>query len=406
MPFFTSRLLLKTSVVLLALLVAAEVAARVKYFHLHDEDLFYLFTPFIAVEQTQRPMHGLFIPEEQRRALGLPDNGPGWGEGRFERPCRDLTLFSPCRNELIRSGYNSYCWRGREITLEKPDSLFRILVAGGSTVESEDIGDDDLFTTQLEDLLNSDSTLSKRFEVINAGHSAYDSRQILEMLNYKGFLFRPDLILYYEAVNEQINALEWFAINRKILALGDSFIGPLHRRLYMNSMLYTYLVEKYFYLQRESTTRWQFDEAQSRRTFAEIIRQTLAHEAEFLYVTQVIDYPLRSDGSDLNNESTLKQELAELYGKTGSSHDPALWEMINARNQRLINLIQLGICRENNVEAIDVLDYFDKRRAGGEKLFRDLVHKTCHGDRLLAEGIYEKLREHLNENREQLVRER
>ncbi len=394
MPKISGRRVLTLTAITLAFLGAAEVASRVKYFHLHDEDLFYLLTPFLRVEQTQRPFHGLFIPEKERMALGLPDPGPGWGEGRFERPCRDRAVFSTCRNDIIMSSYNSYCWRGRDITMEKPDSVFRILTVGGSTVESEDIGDDDLFTTLLEDRLNEDPGPAGHFQVLNAGHSAYDSRQINELLNMKGFLFKPDIVLYYEAVNEQINALEWFSINRKIQALGDSFIGPLHRCLYMNSMLYTYLVEKYFYLQRESFTRWNFDEARSRRIFTANIDDCHAHGAEFIYVTQIIDFPLREGRLDLNSESVLRSQLDSLYKVASGNSDTELWNRINAMNQRLINLIQVDICRQKNVPVIDILDYFDQRRNGGERYFRDLVHKTCSGDNLLAEGIYLQIKPH------------
>lgn len=398
MPKITGRRILTLTTIILALLVAAETASRVKYYHLHDEDLFYLLTPFLRVEQTQRPLHGLFIPEKERIALGLPAPGPGWGEGRFERPCRDRTLFSTCRNDIVMSSYNSYCWRGRDITMEKPDSVFRILTVGGSTVESEDIGDDDLFTTRLEDYLNDNPGPAGHFQVLNAGHSAYDSRQISELLNFKGFLFQPDIVLYYEAVNEQINALEWFAINRKIQALGSSFIGPLHRCLFMNSMFYTYLLEKYFYMQRESYTRWNFDEAQSRRIFTSIIDDCRANGAEMIYVTQVIDFPLREGILDLNSESILHSQLDSLYKLLPDNNSSGLWNRINAMNQRLINLIQIDICRQKNVPVIDILDYFDQRRNAGGDYFRDLVHKTCSGDSLLAEGIYLQIKPYLTGN--------
>jgi hypothetical protein len=397
MPRITARTLWQGLVIGLAILVATETAARVKYFHLHDEDLFYLFTPFIRVEQTQRPMHGLFIPENERIALAIDQRGPGWGEGQYERPCRDRVVYSPCRNAVIRSGYNSYCWRGRDITMRKPEKVFRILAVGGSTVESEDIADDDLFTTRLEDKLNTDSLNHVRYEVINAGHSAYDSRQINELLNYKGFLFQPDLVLYYEAINEQINALEWFAINRKIQSLGNSAIGPLHRLLYMNSMLYTYLVEKFFYIKREKVTRWNFDEEQSRRSFIANIEDSRSHGADFVYVTQVIDFPLREGGVDLNEEATLRRELANLFKEAATSRDPQIWNRINALNQRLINLIQMDICRGKGIRVINTLELFDLERGKSNPLFKDLVHKTCFGDSLLAEGIYGQLKDYLLE---------
>lgn len=410
--------ILFTSLAFLAVLAAGEMACRVKYFKSNHGDSFFLLTPFVKSAQTQRPEHGLFIPAELSARNYQGDDAGLLVESTYEKPCRDRLVFSPCQAMQIPSSYNSFCWRRgsgqREaISLEKAAGVYRIIAVGGSTVESEHIGDEDLWTARLEKMLNSDPTLAPdlRFEVINAGHSAYDSRQINRLINNKGFLFKPDLILYYEAINEQIDALEWFSINEKIKALAHSPIGGLHKRMYMVSMLYTYLVEKYFYRQRRDDN-WQFDEERSRSVFLDNIRDSRANGADLVYLTQVIDYPLADEnGEDLRDEQTLRNSLAELYLAASASADSGkdIWDEINARNQRLINIIQQQICEDENITVIDLLPEFDlvrqqeqaepdENRRREDKIFRDLCHKTCAGDKLLAEIAYPKLREYLIKN--------
>jgi hypothetical protein len=62
--------------------------------------------------------------------------------------------------------------------------------------------------------------------------------------------------------------------------------------------------------------------------------------------------------------------------------------------QRLVNEIQTSICVEERVSVIDPLPVFEFERNNNlQKIFTDLVHKTCYGDRILSSCVYDGLRD-------------
>lgn len=241
-------------VVVAAALFAGEIACRVKYYRLHGKDIFYMVTPLLKVGQTHKTEHGLFLPESvaQKYDVSVRDY-PAWANTNYGRPCLDQMAYSGCLDDFLPVSYNSFCWRAPEITVEKPAGTVRIMVAGGSTLENVYLPDADLATTHLSALLNDDKGLDKRFEVINTGHTAYDCARIRQMFNAKAVIFNPDILLYMEAFNEQVEALAFFQVEQQMLELADKpLIGWLQKRFYLRSMLFTYMVEKYYYSQREN----------------------------------------------------------------------------------------------------------------------------------------------------------
>ena len=382
-------------VVLAGILFAGELACRIKYYRLHKQDLFYLVTPFVRVSQTDKAEHGLFLPDSvaERFGVALRDY-PAWANTAYDRPCLDKMTFSECSNAYLPASYNSFCWRGGEVEVEKPAGTFRIIAVGGSALESDYIADQDLVTTRLENYLNGDSEAGRRFEVINAGHAAYDCYKIDQMLKTKAALFRPDMLLYTEAFNEQVEALAFFQVEEEMLQLADSpWIGWLHKRLYLRSLFYTYCTEKYYYRNRQDKIGY-YNEQPSRECFVKMIEDCRASGVEFVYVTQPINFPLKDqDGTDFNDEKTLRRLVGEYYRKaTDSPQDKSSREMVRALNQRLINRVQMDLCAEMDVPVINMLEVFDRARAGDTKLFTDIVHRTCQGEDLLAREIHEGLK--------------
>lgn len=390
----TRRLAKKFPIVLLALaavVFAGEIACRVKYFRLHGKDIFYMVTPLVKVGQTHKNEHGLFLPDSVAQQYGVDVRDyPGWANTKYDRPCLDQMAYSGCLDDYLPVSYNSFCWRAPEIAVEKPAGTVRIMTAGGSTMENVYLPDDDLATTHLAGLLNGDSKLDKRYEVINTGHTAYDCARINQMLNAKAVIFEPDILLYVEAFNEQVEALAFFQVEQQMMALADSpLIGWLHRRLYLRAMLYTYMVEKYYYSRRENQIAY-YQEGPSTDCFIKTIEDCRAAGIEFIYVTQPVNLPLvAGDGADLTDERTLRRLAGECYERAQASpHDRQLIAMVRGINQRLTNHIQSDICKRMGVPVIELLAEFEQHRAAEENLFTDIIHRTCEGERLLAVGIY------------------
>jgi hypothetical protein len=391
------RRLLITLLVIAAAGFAGEVACRVKYYRLHSGDLFYLVTPFYRVSQTNKTEHGLFLPDSIAIRYGIElRDYPDWANTGYGRPCMDNMVYSGCRDDYLPMTYNSFCWRGPEITVEKPAGTCRIFAVGGSTMENTYLPDADLATTILDSLLRVSQTQWRDFEVIDAGHAAYDCARINQMLGSKAALFRPDILLYVEAFNEQVEALEFFQVEQDMNRLAaEPLIGPLHRRLYLRSMLYTYVVEKIYYGRRENQLAY-YDEQPSRECFVRTVADCRRAGIEFIYVTQPINLPLvAGDGADLTNETVLRELSGKYYNQAKAApFDRRANEMLRGANQRLIDCVQRQLCDSLGVPVLDIREMFESQRAAGERLFTDIVHRTCSGEKLLARGIAAGLLNH------------
>src|SRR5207302_11296171 len=81
-----------------------------------------------------------------------------------------------------------------------PDE-YRVIFLGGSTVEDAQ-SDEEMMTAQFKRALPA-SHDGKRITVINAGHANFDSQTIRGYWDAVVRRFSPDLVLYYEAWNEQ-----------------------------------------------------------------------------------------------------------------------------------------------------------------------------------------------------------
>ncbi len=104
---------------------------------------------------------------------------------------------------LVRRKTNSLGLIGEEISIKKPDDVFRILMLGDSFTEGIHVNEGKNFCEQLQYLLNNGSSLiGKRFEVINAGMSSFSP--ISEYLFLKRELLRlnPDLVILQMFAND------------------------------------------------------------------------------------------------------------------------------------------------------------------------------------------------------------
>lgn len=97
--------------------------------------------------------------------------------------------------------HNQLGFRGREITVEKPPGVFRIVIMGASTIYGIYVGDDETSASQLERRLN-ESQGTKKVEVINAGVPGWVSSETLHSLTGRVLRLHPDVILVADGRNE------------------------------------------------------------------------------------------------------------------------------------------------------------------------------------------------------------
>jgi lysophospholipase L1-like esterase len=101
---------------------------------------------------------------------------------------------------------NSFGFRDREYTLNKPDCVYRIAVIGDSICEGLRILDEKLlFHSIVEEELNNrleDNDLTCNIEIINFGVNGYNTLQEAHTLRDKAIYFSPDLVLIQYALND------------------------------------------------------------------------------------------------------------------------------------------------------------------------------------------------------------
>jgi len=119
-----------------------------------------------------------------------------------------IRLLSPNQHSQTIN-INSHGFRGSEISIEKPNDVFRIFVVGGSTTFG--VGSTSDNTTMpgflQEKFKNSDIDIS--IDVINAGIGGADSAS--ESYYIKNFLlkFEPDMFVIYDGWNDAINDVQY-----------------------------------------------------------------------------------------------------------------------------------------------------------------------------------------------------
>ena len=96
---------------------------------------------------------------------------------------------------------NALGFRGEEISLVKPEGVYRIVAVGGSTTYSVDVEDyRDSYPYQLGDYLRASGF--DQVEVINAGVGSYASYHNFINIQFRVLPLQPDLIIVYQGYND------------------------------------------------------------------------------------------------------------------------------------------------------------------------------------------------------------
>jgi len=93
-------------------------------------------------------------------------------------------------------------FRGPAFPVKKPEGEFRIVCLGASTTYCTGVHEDaKTYPAQLQQILNSDLGY-RNVRVINAGVPGYTSWESLINLEFRVLDLNPDLVIFYEAVND------------------------------------------------------------------------------------------------------------------------------------------------------------------------------------------------------------
>jgi hypothetical protein len=106
---------------------------------------------------------------------------------------------------------NSFGWRGREFSIDKPPRTLRILGVGDSFTFGRAVDDEDIYLVRLEQMLNQDGGL--RYETINSGHERINTVSELQFMKERQMMkLRPDIVVLGFTVHNDAQSSK----NRKV----------------------------------------------------------------------------------------------------------------------------------------------------------------------------------------------
>lgn len=307
----------------------------------------------------------------------------------WSTPCVNRTVYSSELRKPMPRTWSADCFRGDPVSRTKNPDEYRIFFLGGSTVEDAH-SDEEMMTAQVKRRLP-ERIRGKRLAVVNAGRAGFESERIL--LYWKAHVqeFWPELVVYYEAWNEQPTDVKFTRVDRRLANVRNW----MHSTLYYRSMLYTYAVEKFAFLTTSNDRFWKIDVGKLRRTFVNLSRDirnprdNMHPGVPFVFVTQAIRFPRMWKGVDTFDLKAVDGLIDRLRADRTYQYDVT---EISALNQRLAVLHSIRLCRDEGIPVIDILEAIEARGDEGRaELFMDLGHKTVKGNRVIGELIAQAL---------------
>lgn len=116
---------------------------------------------------------------------------------------------------LIGHQFNSVGWRDVEHPVKKPENTFRILGLGDSYLYGQGVRFEDICFTKLSGELSS-VVAPRRLELINAAVNASNTEFQRDLLQKRGLMYEPDLVIVHFVLNDVESMRDLFVPGAKI----------------------------------------------------------------------------------------------------------------------------------------------------------------------------------------------
>ena len=269
--------------------------------------------------------------------------------------------------------------------------VYRIYMFGGSTMENVEVPDEFTIASNVSKILSESSLSNKyRFEVINFGSGAHSSTQQLIRLIYESQrAFKdygsPDLVIFYDGVNEVFNGvyLERPGIHDvydRIKMRYDNINGfyLLKLKEWFAAMSNTYDLINYFLMKNEEDDRY-FENK-------DLNYQKHAIDSVSIYKQNIDIVNALGNNYDFDSIFFLQPNIFVTSNLT--QYDNNLLNHWVSKRPRMAEAYSVGYSEfknltENNT-MIDLTNIFD----GSDKpIYKDYCHVGPYGDYIVAESI-------------------
>ena len=297
----------------------------------------------------------------------------------------DKILLNEPNQQFPTLNINSYGFRGPEITIEKPDNVYRIFFIGGSTAFGQIASSD---SKTIPGILESKfhENAEKEIEIINAGINNANSRSETYLIKNIILDFNPDMLIVYDGWNEGQHDWGWDdeVEDQSTLAnLKNSF------EVYLNS-LYITKIKPYYKtpekFQELSTNKnnnpgeIQIPNSDLNEKKASVWEKRwegiCSIEDEKNFKTVITLQPILGTGS--KSLTPVEQERLE----KSFARQNIILELFN---KLAISLTELEKTCEKTIDLRDSFDHTDK------PVFHDLGHTSNYGNEIVAEKIYQNI---------------
>ena len=269
---------------------------------------------------------------------------------------------------------NTFGFRGEEITLDKGQNTFRIIMLGDSITFGNGVAWNETFSYHLQTMFN-DSYRSLKFEVLNLGVSGYNTKQELAILRELGLKLDPDIVVLNVFLNDSdpVKKVGAYGLSNRTTI---SKLSDINVRIIVNS--------SYVLTFMRSTT-------------IGLIKKYVRNPGAVLSV-------LNSPGIMINSRvkesawEVMKTHMEEIY-YLAQANEIALVVVIypymsqivypDVRREPQMDLLEFWRAR-----GVPVLDTIPEYEVGGETMFQDAyVHLSPYGHQRIATAILRFLRD-------------
>ena len=294
---------------------------------------------------------------------------------------------------------NSHGFRGKEYTLQKPPHTIRILTLGASSTFGFSNRDDETYPYYMEKMLNERCTRDSHFEVVNFGIPHLKSDQILALLLNEGLPLHPDVVTFYEGVNDCWDS----PVRRKKLRTELTLFRDRARQI-------SFLRRCYTTLRDHSVTILLADGLLRKRDMKfshdDFVTHVEGKSHYFLKNLSEIANICRRDGILFIVASQQAKSFivdrddirGVTYAQEGEIVQRKLDEQHHITDRELYFLTHMHLmqaeaewARANNILSVDIISALDQRR----DVLLSWVHLSRDGNRIVADALTQEILLHL-----------
>jgi lysophospholipase L1-like esterase len=303
--------------------------------------------------------------------------------------------------------HNAFGFRGDDVSIDKPESIYRIVAIGASTTYSTSVDSyEESYPEELEHYLNDNGY--SNVEVINAGVPGYTSHETLINLQLRVLDLEPDLVIIYQGNNDVHSRLTWPP--EQYWADNSGFRAPLVQdtvvpKIWEYSTALRILGIVSGWTISQSSIDWNRTRFSSSSYYTQFQSQYFSGRYPSDFFTEVSALEMLQTNEPIyfernlhnmvvaSNENSADVLLLTFAVSEDSSHFKASSdEYIFARRQH--NDITREIAQAYDTYFIDLADVFPTEMS----YFTDGIHMNADGNRLRAEIIGEYIIENLSES--------